>query len=424
MRGARLLRRASWNLVDQMLSAGTNAVLSFVVAREVDAAGFGAFAVAFGVFSVAIGVERALVGQPWSIRHSAASPDEWRDAVGAGLGTVLALTVPAGLVVAAAGLAVGGTLGPALLAVGLLLPGLIGQDACRLAFFASARPHLAAANDALWAVLQFGAIAVVVGAGASSAWALTACWGGAAVVCTLVGVAQLGVLPRPARTLAWLRRTWGLAGYLLAEYFLGSGLFQGAIVALGALLGVSDVGSLRAAQVLVGPLGVLAMAMFTFGLPEVSRRTGLSARVRSRIAYAVGGGMAGLSLAYTGAMLLLPDSAGRFLLGDTWTGASDVLLPIALGSSAAGACLGPAIVIYAAGLARRTFRLHCVEAPLLVGCMFAGAWLGGTQGAAWGVFVDQALMVPLWFVLLRRSLAAPAPAIADASDDAVPEAVA
>ena len=85
MRGARLLRRASWNLVDQMLSAGTNAVLSFVVAREVDAAGFGAFAVAFGVFSVAIGVERALVGQPWSIRHSAASPDEWRDAVGAGM---------------------------------------------------------------------------------------------------------------------------------------------------------------------------------------------------------------------------------------------------------------------------------------------------------------------------------------------------
>ena len=420
MKGAKLVRRASWNLVDQMLSAGTNAVLAFVVARAVDARGFGAFAVAFGVFSVAIGVERALVGQPWSIRHSAASPDDWRGAVAAGLGTVVAITVPAGLVVAGTGLALGGTLGPTLVAVGLLLPGLILQDACRLAFFAAARPHLAALNDALWAVLQFGAIAAIVAAGASSAWTLTAAWGGAALVCAVVGVAQLGVLPRPGRAAAWVRGTWGLAGFLLAEYFLGAGLFQGAIVALGALLGVSDVGSLRAAQVLVGPLGVLAMAMFTFGLPEMSRRATLPVRQRTRIAYLVGGAMAAVSLAYTAVMVLLPDPAGRWLLGDTWTGASGVLLPIALGSTAAGAALGPAIVIYAAGLARTTFRLHCVEAPLLVGCMFAGAWLGGTEGAAWGVFVDQALMVPLWFRQLHRSLAV---ASAPVADEPLPQAV-
>ena len=95
------------------------------------------------------------------------------------------------------------------------------------------------------------------------------------------------------------------------------------------------------------------------------------------------------------------------------------LTPIALGSSAAGACLGPSIVIYAAGLARTTFRLHCVEAPLLVGCMFAGAWLGGTEGAAWGVAVDQALMVPLWFLQLRRSLVPPGSS--DEASDGAPE---
>jgi hypothetical protein len=64
------VRRAGWNVADQALSALTNVVLSFIVARNVDADGFGAFSVAFLVFSLLIGAERSLVGGPLSMRHS------------------------------------------------------------------------------------------------------------------------------------------------------------------------------------------------------------------------------------------------------------------------------------------------------------------------------------------------------------------
>ncbi len=74
----KLLRRASWNLVDQILSALTNVVLSFVVAREVSATSFGAFSIAFIIFGLAIGLNRAWVGEPMSIRHAALNEEEMR----------------------------------------------------------------------------------------------------------------------------------------------------------------------------------------------------------------------------------------------------------------------------------------------------------------------------------------------------------
>ena len=73
---ARLLRNASWNLVDQALSALSNIVLSVAVARSVTAAGFGAFSVAFVIFGVLIAVTKSLVGQPLQMRFSGARRGE------------------------------------------------------------------------------------------------------------------------------------------------------------------------------------------------------------------------------------------------------------------------------------------------------------------------------------------------------------
>lgn len=402
----RLARRASWNLIDQVLSAGTNAALTFIVARETDAAGFGAFAVAFLGFSLLVGVERSLVGQPMSIRHSGGDEAAWRDATARGLGTVVAVTLPFAVLAVGAGVLVGGVLGPTLVALGAVLPALTLQDACRLVFFSRSRPKLAAANDGLWAVLQFAAVAVLMATDQVAPWQLVLAWGGSAAVCVVMALRQLGVRVRVSVSAAgsWVGEHRDLVGYLLAEYLLGTGAYQGGVLLIGGLIGIGDIGSLRAAQVLLGPLGIVATSLMTFGLPEVSRRTSLGARARSRIATTVSVGMVAGSLAYAGLMLLIPDTLGTALLGDTWSGAQHVLLPMALGSTSAGACLGPAIVIFAMGMARTTFRLTTISAPLIVVLLLAGAGLDGARGAAWGFCLAQTAMIPLWFARLRALL--------------------
>jgi O-antigen/teichoic acid export membrane protein len=400
-----LFRRAGWNLLDQILSAATNAALTFLVARNVDTDGFGAFAVGFVIFTLLIGVGRSLVGQPLNIRYSTADDAGMRDAIGRGMGTIIAVTVPASLLVAAAGLLLGGILRPALLAFALVLPSLVVQDACRLAFFARSRPDLATLNDGLWAVLQFAGMAVLISSGHAAPWSLALIWGGSATVCAVLGLAQLRVVPQVFATAGWIREHRDLVGYLVADFLLGAGALQGGILLIGAFAGLHNLGSLSAAQRLVGPLGVVTAAAMAFGLPEVSRRAAsLSSARRLQVAVAATGVMLFAGLVYTGVLELIPDSLGTTLLGDTWTGASDVLLPVALWTTFAGACLGPVIVILALGQSKATFRLTAIEAVMVMFGLLVGAKLDGARGAAWGLCIQAAILIPLWYFQMRAIL--------------------
>jgi O-antigen/teichoic acid export membrane protein len=400
-----LLRRAGWNLIDQILSAATNAALSFLVARTVDARGFGAFAAGFLIFTLLIGVGRALVGQPLSIRYSAADPEERRQAVARGLGTVIVVTVPAAVLCAGAGLLLGGILRPTLLAFALVLPALVVQDTCRLAFFADGRPDLATLNDAVWAVVQFAGVGALITTGHATAWSLALAWGASAAVCAVLGVAQLHVRPRLLATGEWIGEHRGLVGYLVADFLLGAGALQGGILLIGAFVGIDNLGSLRAAQVLTGPLLVLFAAAMAFGLPEVSKRAATLSAVRlGQVAVAVTGVMLTTAFVYVGIVLLIPDSLGLALLGDTWSGASAVLLPLSLVAAFSGGCLGPVIVILALGQSKATFRLTAIEAVMVLAAMLIGANAGGATGAAWGLCVQQFILIPLWFLQLRSIL--------------------
>ena len=123
------------------------------------------------------------------------------------------------------------------------------------------------------------------------------------------------------------------------------------------------------------------------------------------VAVAVTAVMLLAGLVYTGLLMLIPDSLGRTLLGATWTGAGDVLLPVALWTALAGACLGPVIVILALGQSKATFRLTAIEAVMVLIGLLLGAELGGAAGAAWGLAVQAAVLVPLWYLQMRSILA-------------------
>ena len=398
--------RASWNLADQVLSAATNVVLALVVVRAAGAAAFDAFAVAFLLFSTAIGVERSLVGASLNMRHSSETSSTRRRTVSRATGTVLAIMLPAGVALLGAGLLLGGLLGSALVATGVVLPFLALQDVCRYVFFSGAESHWAAANDGLWAVIQFSVMGILVGTGAANVVTLIFAWGGAAGVCVAVALIQLRAVPNPWAAMGWFKEHRDLVGYLLGDYLLTTGAFNGGYMVIGALLGDQVVGSIRAAQVLLGPLGIVAGGVRTFAMPELSRRAAqMSVATRRQIATRLSAGMVALSLVYGGAILLVPDALGELVFAAKWDQAQEVLLPLALAQVATTSTLGPSVVIYALGQARRTFQIMTVEAPLVFTLMIGGAVLFGVRGATWGQCIDQFLVIVLWFGTLRRVLA-------------------
>jgi O-antigen/teichoic acid export membrane protein len=400
----RLLRNASWNVVDQVLSALTNIVLSIVVARSVTAAGFGAFASAFVVFGISIAVTKSLVGQPLQMRFSDADPDQRREANAAALGCALAMGLAAGLLVAVAAFVVSGSVGSALLALAIVLPGLLVQDSCRMAAFARGRPSLAALIDAVWALVQFGLIAVLHLAGYETVFVLVLAWGGAATVSAVLGLIALNASPQLRAATGWVRRHRDLIRYLLPEYFLGLGAMQFGILLVGVIATASAVGSLRAAQVLLGPLGVLGSAVFQFSVPEVARRQDRSARDRWRFAVAIGGGLGLVTVGYVALLLVMPGAFGTALFGDSWAGAATVLLAMGCSSVASSLANGPAGVLYGMGQARATFRINLTKGPVLVGALLIGTLLAGAVGAGWAFALVEALILPAWVLTLRHSL--------------------
>jgi O-antigen/teichoic acid export membrane protein len=403
MRASAVLRRASWNLVDQVISSGTNAALSFLIARSVSSADFGGFAVAFTVFSLVIGVSRAVSTSPLSVRFTSVPPEEFRRAAAAGVGTAFTLGVVSGLGCLVAGAVLGGAAGQALVALGVVLPGLLSQDAWRLVFFAEARPQAAALNDAVWAVTQLAAVGALLVLHFESIGPLVLVWGLSAAAAAVMGLRQAGVRPRPRESGSWLKRHRGLTGYLLAEFVTVQGGQQAALLIIASVGSLEAIGALRGAQVLLGPPTILAVGMYTFALPEFSRRrASLSVRGWMRGGLALSLFVTLSAIAWGVLFLVLPDAVGGALLGDSWPNTKSILVASIVGQAGAAIVIGPSTMLYAMDRARVTVRVHAVLAALILGCGVGGVFLGGAEGAAWGFALAFWSLVPAWWLLVHR----------------------
>lgn len=398
-----LVTKLGGNLFDQMLSALSNVVLSILVARSVDADGFGSFAIAFLIYGMAVAALKSIVGQPLQIKFAAAPADELRTRMAQGAGTTVSLAVVVSLGVAVGSLTTGSATSEALLALALWLPGLLVQDFCRMAFFAAGRPWLAALIDGIWAIVQFGLLALLLLNGHHSLTLLIGAWGVGAAISALVGLALLKVTLRVRKTFTWLREQATLSRYLLAEYILGLGAVQVGILLIAVITSASDVGAIRAAQVLLGPLGIVATAAFQFTVPEIARRIDWPARRLQFFAAAVSGGLLLVHLAYVTALLVMPPEWGTALFGDSWQGAAMVLLPMCISACFSCVANGPAGVLYGLGWARETFRINLFKGPLILVLLLGATWVWGVIGSAWAFAAIEAIILPFWIATVIRA---------------------
>jgi O-antigen/teichoic acid export membrane protein len=400
----RLLSGASWNLIDQALSALSNTVLSIVVARSTTASDFGAFAIAFIVFGIFIALTRSVVGQPLQIRFSGADMEAQRGAIRQGLGAALMIGVVAAVAVAGISALLQNEVRGALLALAVVLPALLVQDSCRMAFFAIGRPRAAALLDAVWAAIMVALLMLFVAAEQNRVEWLIIGWGLGAFGSALLGLALLRSRPVASKAARWLSAQWDLARYLFGEYFLGLGAMHLGILIVGLIATADAVGALRAAQVLLGPIGIIAAGMFQFALPEIARRRRLHERTLILIALGLSGTLGILTVVYVVALLLLPDAWGTALFGGSWAGASTVLLAMGVSSLFSSFANGPACVLYGTGHARSTFRINLAKGPVLLITVVLGTWAAGAVGAGWAFALTEAAVLPAWILTMRRAV--------------------
>jgi O-antigen/teichoic acid export membrane protein len=403
-RGARTAAvRLSWGLGDQAVSSLTNFVVGLYVARSLGIADFGIFSLAWVTYGVALNVSRGLATDPLVVRFSGEPTARWRAAVSAASGTALLVGLSAGAVTALAGLAIGGTVGIAFVGLGLVLPALLLQDSWRFAFFAAGQGRRAFVNDLVWAAALVPAMSIATHH--ASVFAFIIAWGLSGAAAAAYGCVQARLLPRPDRSMSWLRQQRDLGPRYLVENVSISGATLLRAYGLGAIAGLADVGAVRGAELLMGPFLTVLMGFSLVAVPEAARVLRRSPRRLPMFCLFLAALQAAGALAWgMGVLGLLPEEAGHFLLGSAWPAASALVLPATIAVMNASFHTGAAAGLRALGASRRSMRAQLVNSAAYVVGGVVGAAVAGAAGSSWGVAGATLIGAVVWWWQLRAAL--------------------
>lgn len=391
------IRRLGWGAADQAFSSLTNLALGVAVARTVSPHDFGAFSIAFATYTVSLGLGQAVTSDVLSVRFSATSEQAWRHGTASATGAALIIGAVIGLTCMIFGLVVGGSVGGAVFVLGPAMPGLLLQDTWRYAFFAGGKPVSAFANDLMWAIVLFPLLGGLLWTGRNSISWLMFAWEAAAVVAGLFGILQARLRPEPKRIGQWWRDHRDLATFFLGEFAALRGSNQIATYGIAAIVSVTAGGAIRGATILLNPLHVFFAGYKIVAVPEGVRLLRRStAELRSR-SIMLSIALACIALAWGIAVQLLPVSVGTALLGRTWDGARQVILPLSVAMAGYAVTIGAASAVRSLAAVRRSLHTRLLVAVGKVLASLTGAALGGAVGAAWGLAASSCLGATLWW---------------------------
>jgi O-antigen/teichoic acid export membrane protein len=383
-RGARI-GRVAWGMADQIMSSATNFLTGLFAARALGPSGFGYFSLLWTTYAVILTMSRGLATDPLTVRFSDGAADRrvLRDAIARSTGLAVAFGTLVAVLAVTGGALLGGNLGHGFMALGVVAPTLLLQDAWRYASLCSAAPRQALLNDTVWGIALVPAI--ILAAPHAGAGGFVLAWGAAAAVAAAFGFVQWRIRPHVGGALGWLREHRDLSTRYVFENVSVSGTGQIIAFGLGGLAGIAAVGSMRGAQQLLGPFTVLLYGISFVVVPEGTRILRASPHRFRTFCLGIGATLCTGALSLGVVLEFVPARYGRMLLGQVWDPAHPLLLPCSFVLAAAGMSTGAGCGLRAMGAARRSLPTQLRSSAITVVGGLSGAALDGARGCCWGM---------------------------------------
>ena len=358
------VRRAAWSFAGQAASSGSNFLLSVLVLSVATAAEFATFSLCIMTYALVLQLVRAAVAVPATLLQTGEA-----DADDAQRAAAVAVTVAASGVAAAAMVAasvVGTGTGRSLLAViGLSLPVLLYQDALRYACYAWGRPSVATVSDVTWLTLQAVFSALLFAVDRESPTGFLAVWAAGGVVTGLATGAYLRLTPRFTAARTWLRSHRDLWQRLLGEFVVASSSHQAVWYGLAIVAGAGELGRVKAAQTLLGPLVVLVLGGSAFGVPESVRAAHDRQRLRF-VALRLSAFLVATAVVCGVAAYALVPTFGPALFPNSWETARPLIPLLTAFTAALGASLGPTAALRALDQNQWLLRVRATSGAAVV----------------------------------------------------------
>lgn len=383
--------RTVWTIGDQVVSSAHSFAIGLAVTHSTSLSGVGAFAIAFVTYQLLMSINRPLNTDPLTVGFAASDGATQRPAASAATGGAVVLGLLAALGCAAIGLVLDRTTGPVLVAFAIGIPAFLLQDAWRSVFFTDGRPSRAFLNDAVVLVALGPACLVAARIAPHSAAALVAAWGAATATGALLGGFQSRVRPAVGNAFRWWQATLHLGSRMLGENVVALAASSAGLFAIAAGSSVNELGRLKTAQVALGPISPVIIALSTIVIAEGTRLLGQDHRRFPQLVRLAGMGSAALTAAFVIFWLLAPDVVGRRLIGSGWTASRPLVLTYGLYLAASALTLSASGALRSLRRPGAALRARLFAAPVTVLGGVAGAVYGGAGLAMLGVAAGEAL---------------------------------
>jgi hypothetical protein len=395
-------RRRVLAMSDQAASGLPQILLAVMTARYFHSVQlFASVSLAMVAYQLVIGGVRAVTGESLLSLYSHRPPSVRRQLVGDLQGTTLFLGAVTGVALWIISIVLGGPSGAALLALGLLMPLLMMEDAWRYVFIVD-RPGAALAIDLVWVVTAAVGLSLApVGVGVG--W-FVGVWGLGGALAALLGAA-LGWWGSPGRPhpWRWLTVHRSACSLYFGEFLTARGIIPLSQTLLAAIAGMAALGAVRASLVFFGPMFTLQGGMYLVAVPEGAQVRDDPQRMR-RMMIVVAAGSACIAAGWMVVGLLLPDSAGHALFGPTWDDAETLVVPMGVMMIAATLFSGALLGLRALGDARRSFRCRLRTAPCHFAFSLVGGALDGARGFALGLALAETTAAIIWWRAFLQAL--------------------
>jgi O-antigen/teichoic acid export membrane protein len=396
-----IARRAAWSFSAQAISSISNFILTISVLAVASRRDFAIFSLCITTFLLVSQLARSASALPlmilYSDREGGHEPVDEHRAVG------VAVLVGLAAALALFGLALFNPQArEQFLILGAAVPLLLFQESARHLSFARSTPHIATLSDGLWLTLQVAGSVAAWGLGSATVPVLLAVWAASGAVAGLFAGIRLGLAPGISGSVRWLREHRGLWGKLVVEFAVNSGSFYLLLYGLALLAGIDQLGQLRAAQTLIGPVIVILLAGNALGIPESVRVRRDGRRLR-RLCGILSAGLAAAAAAWGVLIYLLLSTLGPALFPNSWETARPLIPMLSVYAAAVGVSTGGGSGLRALGENAWITRNRALSGGL---ALLAGLPLSQTIGAD-GVLIalaaTESLFAGLAWIHLARS---------------------
>ncbi len=335
-----VVARSLWTIVGQVLSSSSNFILSLLVLTTATPAEFATFSVGLTSYLLVTQLSRSVLSLPILLLYAdqvpGMPPTRARAAPAVAACVLSGAAGAAGLAVASQWFDTGRA---QLLVLAAFLPALQYQDAMRHVAIAAGRPELAARSDGAWVAAQVSLSGIALAAGWDSATSLLAIWAAAGACSGFLYGLRLRVSACFGAIRAFLVEERRLLRRLAVEFVMSSGSFYGLSYGLAVVAGTGELGRVRAAQSLIGPVSVLLLSGSAIGVPESVRARSDPRRGR-RLAIVLSAGFATAALLGGAVVYAVLPTVGPEVFPETWVAARPLLPMLTLFAAAVGASTG------------------------------------------------------------------------------------